>query len=577
MQIHELNTFDGALTSGTYAAVDNGVDTGKISIPSLLKSATDAIEEANERIDNIITSPAPTDQEIIDARYGANGVTYQSLGAAIRGQISQIDGDINSAFDVEVSPNLLDSSAVSDGYLKSDGTVAVSGDWKTTDFIPVEYGETYTYSLTVIATGARSKSVMYFRQEYDSGKNIINGTYVDTATRAYTPISSNARYVRFSVHWYSTTTDRCFVKGSDIRYTAFGSKTFVLKNSANTIDVQKILMASPIAHSRNLFDKTKIIDGYISDSSGSITISGDWKTTDFIPVTYGKKYSNSNDAGLAGIYFALELDENYVPINYINTVTPPYTPSNASVKYIRFSQHEVSIPTMIFEEGDQWTGIFAPYGYDLTEYKGTLYKKKWVALGDSLTEKNQTAISNYTDFILAYNAMNLVNMGAGGTGYMRGYQTNEAFYQRAADIPSCDIITVFGSGNDLAYYSDLGNVTDTTTATICGCINKTFDIIFANHPTTPLLVIAPTPWAGNTPDMTTGMALYCERLREICSRRGIAYLDLFHHSGLRPNDNNQKNLVYYNDGDYVHPNKLGHSIIAPRIMRAMEEVALLRF
>ncbi|MEE1246099.1 MAG: hypothetical protein UHL70_02475, partial [Acutalibacteraceae bacterium] len=102
---------------------------------------------------------------------------------------------------------------------------------------------------------------------------------------------------------------------------------------------------------------------------------------------------------------------------------------------------------------------------------------------------------------------------------------------------------------------------------------------FANHPTTPLLVIAPTPWAGNTPDMTTGMALYCEKLEAICSRRGIAYLDLFHHSGLRPNDTTQRDLVFYSGslnghGDYVHPNKLGHSIISPRIMQAMESVII---
>ena len=83
MQIHELNAFLGALDAGTFLAVDDGDDTGRLSVEALLRAV-------NERIDNIITSPAPTEQEIIDARRGWNEVVYSSLGAAIRSQVKQI-------------------------------------------------------------------------------------------------------------------------------------------------------------------------------------------------------------------------------------------------------------------------------------------------------------------------------------------------------------------------------------------------------------------------------------------------------------------------------------------------------
>lgn len=83
MQIHELNAFLGALNAGTFLAVDDGDDTGRLSIEALLRTV-------NERIDNIITSPAPTEQEIIDARRGWNEVVYGSLGTAIRSQVKQI-------------------------------------------------------------------------------------------------------------------------------------------------------------------------------------------------------------------------------------------------------------------------------------------------------------------------------------------------------------------------------------------------------------------------------------------------------------------------------------------------------
>lgn len=83
MQIHELNPFQGTLGSEAFLVVDNGEDTGKISVERLT-------QPINDRIDDIITSPAPTEQEIIDARRGWNEVVYGSLGTAIRSQVKQI-------------------------------------------------------------------------------------------------------------------------------------------------------------------------------------------------------------------------------------------------------------------------------------------------------------------------------------------------------------------------------------------------------------------------------------------------------------------------------------------------------
>lgn len=86
MQIHELNNFTGTLGSGAYLAVDDGNDTGKLSTQQLL-AATEA------RIDNIIAGEAPSAEEIVDARLGADGVTYTSLGTAIRTQFTDVKSD----------------------------------------------------------------------------------------------------------------------------------------------------------------------------------------------------------------------------------------------------------------------------------------------------------------------------------------------------------------------------------------------------------------------------------------------------------------------------------------------------
>lgn len=52
MQIHELNTFSGTLGSGTYLAVDNGTDTGKISM-QFLPDTEKAIADLQTNIDCI--------------------------------------------------------------------------------------------------------------------------------------------------------------------------------------------------------------------------------------------------------------------------------------------------------------------------------------------------------------------------------------------------------------------------------------------------------------------------------------------------------------------------------------------
>lgn len=106
MQIHELNNFIGTPGANDYFATDNGTDTSKIS-------ATNLYAPLNARIDNIIAGPAPSAEEIIDARIGASGVTYTSLGEAIRGQIDDLEENISQI----TSPTMVDwSEYATDDY-----------------------------------------------------------------------------------------------------------------------------------------------------------------------------------------------------------------------------------------------------------------------------------------------------------------------------------------------------------------------------------------------------------------------------------------------------------------------------
>ena len=196
---------------------------------------------------------------------------------------------------------------------------------------------------------------------------------------------------------------------------------------------------------------------------------------------------------------------------------------------------------------------------------------KWTAMGDSLTEENSRTTKHYFDYVSERTGAEVTNMGKSGTGYKKGEDDNAAFYQRTADIPSdTDIVTVFGSGNDLTL--TLGTPNDSGTDTICGCVNTTIDNIYDVVPTARLIIVSPTPWQSYNPaNEGNAMDLYSKALGEICRRRGIPFLDLYHCSSLRPWDSEFRTLAYSkDDGNGVHPDETGHEMISWAFQSAIE-------
>ena len=237
-------------------------------------------------------------------------------------------------------------------------------------------------------------------------------------------------------------------------------------------------------------------------------------------------------------------------------LTVPVGAESAAV--VAITSHEASILTVAsYKTGAKWLG------------------KKWVCVGDSLTEHNLRTTKNYHDYVAEATGITVVNMGLSGTGYMRQQDNNNAFYQRILNVPTdADVITIFGSGNDLS--QPLGEVTDTGTTTICGCINTTFDNLYSVFPLAQIGVITPTPWIGNPPsNPNDAMSKYSAALVEICRLRGIPCLDLFHCSNLRPDDATFRQLAYSKDeGNGVHPDETGHKMIAPHFEAFLDSLLL---
>lgn len=204
--------------------------------------------------------------------------------------------------------------------------------------------------------------------------------------------------------------------------------------------------------------------------------------------------------------------------------------------------------------------------------------KKWACVGDSLTALNIGTTKHYYDYVADSTGIEPYIMGVGGSGYKRTEENNTAFYQRVENIPTdVDVITIFGSGNDIGLTQ--GNITDTTTDTICGCINQTLDRIYSRFMGVSKLpvigIVSPTPWVGNMPFDDGSMKPYVEALKQICNNRSIPYLDLYYCSLLNPDDATFRTLAYSKDnGGGVHPDENGHKIIAPRFKAFLETLLM---
>ena len=174
MQIHELNNFTGTLGAGAYLAVDDGNDTGKLSTQQLL-AATEA------RIDNIIAGPAPSAQEVTDARLGADGVVYPSLGDAIRDQVSDLKSDNDYIYNT-----FADSIGLAENYFDPrEITVSNTNNWtilsRTMSGFKVQHNNTYGGGAPVCTKTLGAGAYVFHADFTNSTKKTItlykDGTY----------------------------------------------------------------------------------------------------------------------------------------------------------------------------------------------------------------------------------------------------------------------------------------------------------------------------------------------------------------------------------------------------------------
>lgn len=310
MQIHELNNFSGSLGSGSFIAVDNGSDTGKLSTQQLLADTDEQIAELqttlNARIDNIIAGgDAPSEAEIIDARLGADGEKYASLGSAIRTQFSDVKSDFeelaaisNIHFHIPWEHGGIDNAT---GATNNEGSLVRSRDvtyHKVSDF----------FSIT-----NKSGGVLWIIFYTESG-----GTYTFKSSQSVT--ANNTYYFDLPA-----VADDYF--RLDCRDGLSGSELVELIYTTELVNRLNFEKYNEIPQKENLFDKSAVLSGsYIRNVDGHLGSNPNYFASDFIPVKKGVTYKTG---GFYASYSALyDLSKKFLTgsvisgANNIGTFTP---------------------------------------------------------------------------------------------------------------------------------------------------------------------------------------------------------------------------------------------------------------
>ena len=201
------------------------------------------------------------------------------------------------------------------------------------------------------------------------------------------------------------------------------------------------------------------------------------------------------------------------------------------------------------------------------EETSDLQGKKWLFIGDSITEHNFRATKNYDEYLADWFGIVPINVGMSGTGVTYPFQGNPSWLDKLPEYPEdVDVISVMGALNDR--HTELGAWGDRGTDTVYGAVWNYFNNLINKYPNKSIVYITSTPREysyGVDGEFTAWVDAFIKTAHNF----SIPVLDLYRNSGLRPwNATNNKEYFSCSDapnGDGVHPNAKGQKLMALKI------------
>lgn len=206
---------------------------------------------AREEIAQLIapSGEAPSAAEVTDARVGASGVVYASLGEAIRQPI----GNLNLVHNALANSEIQYVVEWETGGIDTSGADISSGGLRRTGFISLEDSKMYGV--------VQNTSGNWFMFEYDSSQTFIKRTALNSTSKRPLAFDANTAYIRFS-------------RAATIEVTLFAESPFAINdNLVSAVSASRVIipqMSQKCIHHDN-FARTMTGWNIGKNSEGSLT------------------------------------------------------------------------------------------------------------------------------------------------------------------------------------------------------------------------------------------------------------------------------------------------------------------
>lgn len=508
------------------------------------------------RIDGVkVASDTPA--EVTDIRVGADGTTYNSAGAAVRGQISDLKNTLN------VIPHTFIDQAIAQKTLVfgNKGT-------DTTDHNRLSFSTTI-----YIKHGTQLKA----KAGYQFGAYSRKKAVVTAFTTTYTAPVDRWLWIVFKKTDNSDfdSTDLNVMDLLDLNdYSAFynmGESDSVLTPITN-FDWYNVQYGTDTATTMLFKEATnRISTSYYPDIPIYNVNIGDRVKIKLVNSGYKFKYAIAAIDDNADIVPLYPTTWNVYDTNDIDFISSYH----GALAVVLAHSDDSNIST---SESNNISVEIIPKNYDLLKNK-KWYGKTATFMGDSITAGVNTSDGYiYYQMLAVECGFIATGMGVGGSCYSvtSDYGTlHDPISTRYTNIPDSDLICLFAGTNDYGHDTPMGTIADTTDISFYGALRVVIGGLIAMYPNRRLVVMTPLHrynfgglvydtdpnGAGNT------LEDYVNAIKNVCKLYGVPVIDTFSISGLNP----MVNEIYQNYvTDGLHPNAAGHKLIAERVMAYFE-------
>lgn len=576
----DLSKVTMTMSGQTLKLLNNGIQIATVEIPTA--TVTD------EQLTSIIQSKID-DGTLTSLALGDNSVSTSNIqdDAVTEAKVSFLDKTPYSKV-----VNTYDSSKASWGKITSDGTNLT--DISSTDFGISDYTEIIPNTeITIDYIQTQLSSKVWY---YDKQKTLLGNVTVNSSqNQVITITNGNVKYIRFhcnksvtnsvsmnlTMYTYKLKKD---LMDNNINYD-FSNTVYFNQYNENTC-TQGLLLSNGNIQTNDGFMVTDYID--IIPNTEIIIAAGNtgWPCA-FCYYDKDKKYIGYVKAVNGGENTLIVTNENakYIRYNVAKDTTRQYVLTKIKISILMTDKFNSFIPKSIDNTINEYTcltGKATRELIDTIDFNRSKWKgKKVIVDGDSITHFGQWHIwlKKWFEWATVYNhassGQSLTNSrdanDASGVGNgLKGYERVQQNYEADADA-----IILMGDGNNCGDKNAIGTYSDTTEDTWCGRMNLMLDAITTKYPTKPIILISNPPRGGaDRHGINNSAHIQANAMKDLAWNRGFYYIDCYHTNLYRPDIPQNVTLFGNNGKDIVHPNELGHKMMAQMIFEELKKVGI---